>query len=81
MGTSNQPAAFVPSNWLDPLTRTPAVFVKTSDVQKNITFHEHCAINSSKLNTVPDTALNDIEKFLDIWTFEVEKCWKSENWL
>ena len=31
----------------------------------------------AKLNTVPDTALNDIEKFLDIWTFEVES---AEKW-
>ena len=29
----------------------------------------------AKLNTVPDTALNYIEEFLDIWTFE----WKSEE--
>ena len=30
----------------------------------------------AKLNTVPDTALNDIEEFLEIWTFEVEK-WRK----
>ena len=51
---------------------------------ENTTIHEHphprtphhphmIKVNvMAKLNTVPDTALNDIEKFLE--TFEVEKC-------
>ena len=31
----------------------------------------------AKVNTVPDSALNEIEEYLDIWTFK----WKSgEKW-
>ena len=35
----------------------------------------------AKLNTVPDTALREIEEYLDIWTFKwkTEEMWKIDS--
>ena len=67
-----QPAAFVPSKV--PRWRTPP-FLNIWIPEHHITSHMIKVNVMAKLNTVTDTALNDIEEFLDIWTFE----WKSEE--
>ena len=72
-GYQKQPAAFVPSKV--PRRRTPP-YLNILILEHHITLHMIKVNVMAKLNTVPDTALNYIEKFLDIWTFEVEKCRK-----
>ena len=58
-----QPAAFVPSKV--PRWRTPP-YLNILIPEHHITPHMIKVNAMAKLNTVPDTALNDIEKFLDI---------------
>ena len=67
-----QPAAFVPSKV--PRWRTPP-FLNILIPEHHITPHMIKVNVMAKLNTVPDSALNEIEEFLDIWTFK----WKSEE--
>ena len=62
-GYQNQPAAFVPSKV--PRWRTPP-YMNILIPEHHITPHMIKVNVMAKLNTVPDTALNDIEKFLDI---------------
>ena len=66
-----QPAAFVPSKV--PRWRTPP-FLNILIPEHHITPHMIKVNVMAKLNTVPDSALNEIEKFLDIWTFK----WKCK---
>ena len=58
-----QPAAFVPSKV--PRWRKPP-FLNTLIPEQHITPHMIKVNVMAKFNTVPDTALNDIEEFLDI---------------
>ena len=58
-----QVAAFVPSKV--PRWRTPP-FLNILIPEHHITLHMIKVNVMAKLNTVPDTALNDIEEFLDI---------------
>ena len=65
-----QPSAFVPSKV--PRWGT-SPFLNILIPEHHITPHMIKGNVMAKLNTVPDTALNDIEEFLDIWTFLSEK--------
>ena len=67
-----KPAAFVPSKV--PRWRKPP-FLNILIPEHHITPHMIKVNVVAKFNTVPDTALNDIEEFLDIWTFK----WKTEE--
>ena len=62
----NQPAAFVPSKV--PRWRTPP-YMNILIQEHHITPHMIKVNLMAKFNTIPDKDLNDIEKFLDIWTF------------
>ena len=62
-GYQNQPAAFVPSKV--PRWRTPP-YLNILIPEYHITPHMIKVNVMAKLNTVPDIALNDMEKFLDI---------------
>ena len=62
-GYQNLPAAFVPSKV--PRWRTPP-YLNILIPEHHIASHMIKVNVMAKLNTVPDTALNDIEKFLDI---------------
>ena len=67
-----QPAAFVPSKvtrWRKP------PYLNILIPEHHITSHMIKVNAMAKLNTVPDSALNEIEEYLDIWTFK----WKSEE--
>ena len=67
-----QPAAFVPSN-VPRWRKHP--YLNILIPEHYIPCHMIKVIVMAKLNTVPDSALNEIEEYLDIWTFK----WKSEE--
>ena len=67
-----QVAAFVPSKV--PRWRKPP-FLNILIPEHHITPHMIKVNVMAKLNTVPDSALNEIEEFLDNWTFK----WQSEE--